>query len=136
VWTSHGVPALGRYDGYAASRQLVDATELRLSVGPDDRLWTTTRAGVLCSGVQRFDGAAWQPFLLPAADRVPYPDVRLLAWRQDRALLLTPGAMFEVDAPTGRIERLAVPEGLGRLRQLHPARDGGAWVSGERGLAY
>jgi len=136
VWTSHGVPVLGMYDGYAATRQLVGATGLRLSVGPDDQLWTTTRDGVLCSGVQRLDGDAWQRLELPTADRVPYPDVRLLAWARGRVLLLTPGAMFEADASTRRIERVSVPEGLGRLRQLHPARDGGVWVSGERGLAY
>ncbi|HEX7086930.1 MAG TPA: ATP-binding protein [Vicinamibacterales bacterium] len=136
VWTSHGVPLLGLYDGYGVRRQLVGTTELHLSIGPDDELWTTTHAGVLCSGVQRFNGEVWQRVDLPAADRVPYPDVRLLAWRQDRALLLTPGTLFEADATTGRLEPVAVPGGVGRLRQLHPARDGGVWVSGERGLSH
>ena len=82
-------------------------------------------------------GGEWQRFRPAELKGVDYRLVRVLAWARDRALLLTPDALFEADARTGqtRIVRTS-GDGIGAFLEMRRARDGGVWVSGERGLAH
>ncbi len=138
VWTSHGIPQLGRYDGYSTTPQTIGFAETRLSVGPDDRLWTLTREADWCVGVQRLaaDGR-WETFRVPEMGQVSLWSARLLAWAVNRTLLLTRDHLFEIDAEARSITLLktSADSGIGRFTDLQHARDGSAWIGAERGIA-
>jgi signal transduction histidine kinase/CheY-like chemotaxis protein len=139
ISTSHGIPDLGTYDGYAVRKTPVEFTQLRLSEDPSGALWALLpqRGTPRMAGLQRQNGERWDEFPVPRIAPSLISQSRLLAWAADRALLLTRGHVIEVDARSRatRVVLEANSAGIGDFMDIGNAIDGGAWISATRGVA-
>jgi len=115
----------------------------RVYEGSSGQLWTATAAGLL-----EWRSGAWilytnipQLNLLSQSNLArPFDPVPLLPVRQGHVLVLFPDhlAAFDCEDPNrSQLRRVRDAEagGIGRFSSFNPARDGGLWVAGERGLA-
>jgi signal transduction histidine kinase len=114
----------------------------RVYESPAGQLWT-----VVAEGLQEFRNGEWVLHPVPeiAAEfraRVPpvTDPIPLLPVRQGVVLLLLPGRLLEFNTEDPELSRtdllLAADQTrLERFSGMTPARDGGLWLAGERGLA-
>lgn len=111
----------------------------RVYESPGGQLWT-----VAPEGLQEFREGQWVLYHVPditAHFRTGSTnEIGLLPIRQGRVLILLPDRLLQLDAEDpdhAQVERLreAEPTGLGAFTAMTPARDGGLWISGPRGVA-
>jgi len=142
VWIAHGaVDSLTVYDGYTFRRLPSPGTALKLREGPTGQVWALLPSGVRTgdySGVQLLADGRWTAFEIDALRDSGITRSQFLPWATDRVLVLTPGAILELDRARGIAKpvRLAADTPLERFTDLAPAADGGAWIAGPRGLLH
>ena len=138
-----GMAGVSELGGYAIS--VIPAPvegNSRVYGSPGGQLWTVSR-----QGLQEFMGGGWVSHPVPeiatefrtGMPRILDP-VPLYPVRQGQVLLLLPDRLLEfnsesADQPRTQLVRRASDSGLGRFSSMAPARDGGAWITGARGLA-
>lgn len=135
------VPFVTRLDGYTISNFPAPPTRSgRVYETRAGQLWTAST-----NGLYEFRGGQWLLHPLPgvAADAALGGSAYgppLLPVRQGRLLLLLREALLAVSVSAGgalnsEVLRRADSEPIGPFVGLIPARDGGLWISGMRGLA-
>ncbi len=140
LWVRHDDPTqVSVYDGYKIHGIP--------GPGPDKFRIYESRSGQLwslyASGLVVYMGGQWVEHPVPEIRSRLGPDplrqrreIPLLPAEWDRVLFLLPDRLMEYDA-AGRktVGLLAVSDtGLGRFNEMTEARDGGLWVSGQKGL--
>lgn len=141
VWARHANGGITWLDGFQA-RSVPDSGGGSFPVYENRslQLWS-----VYAEGVTEFRREQWVPF--PVAEiaaenrsnalRLSIRPVPLLPTERDHLLALLPDRLLEFDAGQNRtaILRRAADTPLERFNDIIEARDGGAWLSGNRGLA-
>jgi two-component system, cell cycle sensor histidine kinase and response regulator CckA len=140
LWISHGTAdGLTVFDGYAMRTAVSPGPRLRVVEGWGGEAWASVwgERELSVRGVQHFDGQAWKSaWIAEAGDLALGYEGQIVALAEGRALVLTPTALLEIDARSGtaRISRDAGDTALGRFISLLPARGGGVWLTGSRGV--
>jgi len=137
VWTRHGIPGLASFDGYRV--RLIDGPPNQpLSEDPSGRLWSMMAQPdtVQAAGIECFEDGRWRPFPIPEIAGTLLTTTRILAWADNRVLVLTPDRLIEVNGATGnrRLIRARDDRGAGAFVALRPTEDGGAWIGATRVL--
>jgi len=141
VWGRHGdVDAMSWLDGYRVHqipnyRALNKICSLsKVSENRSGQLWTLDQRGL-----RQYRDGQW--VLRPIREIAETPQdergATFVALEDARVLVLLPDRLIEYDAAAGatRLVKKAAEAGLGRFIHLTAARDSGAWVTGNRGLA-
>jgi len=138
-----GMAGVSQFDGYVFNGIPGPGEgNSRVYESPGGQLWTVSR-----QGLQEFKDLAWVLHPVPeiAAEfraglqRVIDP-VPLCPVRQGQVIFLLPGSLLEFNSesssqPRTQVLRSAQNTRLGKFTGMTPARDGGLWISGARGLA-
>ncbi len=140
VLTTHAPSLpLARLDGF-------DVTTVSNSVGAVSRVYESRSEQLWCvtpDGLLENTGSGWNSHPIPeiAAEFRANPlrtirPIPLLPLDRHRVLILLPDQLMEYDANDRRSGGvlLASSTALGRFIEMNPARDDGAWISGNRGL--
>ncbi len=136
-------PSVSKLDGYDVSVFPAPPTRSgRVFDSPAGQLWSPGT-----NGVHEFKNGQWEFHPLPAmvAD-AGFPTfgmpqgAPLYPVRQGRVLVLLHDCLLELnttgaDPPKTNLVRSASQSGIGAFFGMTPARDGGLWISGARGLA-
>jgi signal transduction histidine kinase/ligand-binding sensor domain-containing protein len=143
VLVRHASPYVTEIDGYRVKVLPAPAGgNSRIYQSPAGQLWTA-----VADGLMEFQGDTWALHPLPeiATDyRLKAPltvdPVPLWPVRQGFVLALLADRLLEFNTedrgnPRATSIRVAAKTGLGRFLGMGPARDGGLWICGERGLA-
>jgi signal transduction histidine kinase len=128
-------PSVSELDGYSIKTYLLpEASPGRAYRSPAGQIWTTEIDGLL-----EFRARAWISHPLPEMTN-PHPAVPFYPIKHGCVVLLFPDRLLEFSSedperPTTVPLRAAAQTQLERFSQMSPARDGGLWISGSRGLA-
>jgi signal transduction histidine kinase/CheY-like chemotaxis protein len=138
VWTTHGVPGLGSFDGYRIRTTPTDETLRAISEGPDGVLWSLLIDSVrdTCLGVETFDLSGWTRYPIPELEGQAATGVRLLAWAPGRVLILLPTRVLEFTAQQSSTRLITDADAwdAGTFHALQPSAGGGALLSAGRAL--
>ncbi len=134
------LPYLSELDGYRVRALAASPnSKAKVYISPGGQIWT-----VVQNGLEEFKGGTWLPRPIPEIARFNptsmLDPVPLYPIRQDLVLMLFPDRLVELntenaDLPQTRVLRLASETALGNFLAMTPARNGGLWISGTRGLA-
>ncbi|PWC30751.1 ligand-binding sensor domain-containing diguanylate cyclase [Teichococcus aestuarii] len=126
------------FEPIAAARRLPYETATALTQDRQGAIWIGT-----LGGLARHDGYRVQPYVARPgeSDRLPDNHVRALLALPDGGLLVGThaGGLARFDPNTDAFIAIEPPDrapGWSRILALAPARDGGAWVASEAGLAH
>src|SRR5215471_16779324 len=134
-------PKVSQLDGYSLST--ISAPETgkgRIYLSPGGQLWT-----VAPEGLAEFRDGTWVTHRMPELTDAPHSGpvldpVPLCPVKQGLVLLLLPERLLEfsserLEQPHSLVLREAPQTALQRFMGLVPARNGGLWITGSRGLA-
>ena len=130
VWVNHGdVNVMSVLNGYGVTNIPSPGRDVSVFESESGQIWSVDIDAFL-----EFRGGQWirHPLSITLGDIPPfYP------YAQDRILFLTAGVLYEYDVAADRSTSIKQMDetGLGRFIHITPARDGGLWISGEKGLA-
>ncbi len=148
VWISHGeVGTMTMFDGFVMHLLPSPGVNLKVFESRSGQIWAFywEKEGSILGGVQELLQGRWV--------RYPIPDTRsvrldkeifllgvqdwLIPGAEDRVFFLTPERLLEFNAATKVTSTIKdVREThLGKFISLSAGRDGGAWITGEQGLA-
>ena len=138
VWVFHGEPGFfSSLDGYEAKKVFLPGLAYsRLYENRVGQLWA-----VSADGVQEFSGRGWlnHPIkeIRAAQAIVRQMRIPLLPLKQGHVLILLPDRLLEFsnDRPEATLVRDVKQTKLENFSDLIMAADGGAWISGQNGLA-
>jgi signal transduction histidine kinase len=136
-------PYVSELDGYSVTTvPSPEAGKSRVYRSPAGQLWT-----VVPEGLREFKDGSWVLYPVPQIAAVTNSSsghvidpIPLVPVRQGLVLCLLPHSLLEFNAevpdhPRTQTLRSATETGLGRFSGMVTARDGGLWITGERGLA-
>jgi signal transduction histidine kinase len=136
-------PLVTQLDGYSIHSSPAPALgRSRIYQSPGGQFWT-----VSAEGLEEFDGGRWLLHPIPelmSARQAGFGQLvdpaPLCVVRQGQVLMLLPDRLLEFSAQNAaaghsRVLQWASATRLERFWGMTPARDGGLWISGERGLA-
>jgi hypothetical protein len=145
--------AVDLLDGYIASDLVSTPAYGRLLISPDDKaVWSFSATGIKvhdASGMHDYPDSEIAAFtkstpifrtssVAYSYYRGPEDRIDVAPFGTDSGIIMFPDRIIEWNRATGRkrVIRLAAQSSLSRFRDLQQSRDGGLWISGERGLAY
>ncbi len=140
VWIRHGdVPLMTRLDGYAPSTILnfrspdKVCASARVYQEPSGQIWTTDP-----KGLRRYENRAWVLYPVREIAEATHTErgPAFVPVGPDRVLVLLPDRIIEYNSAARRTRTVqrAQELGLGPLRYLAAARQGGVWVTGRYGF--
>ncbi|MDB6028792.1 MAG: Histidine kinase [Verrucomicrobiales bacterium] len=141
VWISHFQNGfVTGYDGYSAQKAVAPGIgPFRIYETPGGQMWATSN-----DGVQELRDQRWVDYpiteirsLVSTNSLAPLRQVSLFPIKQGHVLIALPDRLIEFSneqVPKTTLLRLGSTTALQRFSDLAPARDGGVWVAGAKGL--
>lgn len=140
IWVRHDDPAeISVYDGYQIRTMRGPGKDkFRIYESRTGQLWTLSASGLVVhtSGQWAEHPVAEIRARLGSDPARQRREIPLLPAEWDRVLFLLPDKLMEYDAAARRTVQLAgvADTGLGHFNEMAEARDGGLWVTGQKGL--
>jgi signal transduction histidine kinase len=143
LWIKHGeADEIGVFDGYVITNAVPSPgkNNFRVHESRSGQLWSLYQ-----EGVARFKGTRWIQHPIPEIRAEIQADplrqihqISLIPAERDHVLFLVSDRLMDFDAAKSRttVLRTSGETKLGRFFEMTEARDGGVWISGQRGLAY
>ncbi|MBI3414004.1 MAG: hypothetical protein HY043_01585 [Verrucomicrobia bacterium] len=142
VWVWHGeTETFSALDGYTVTNLPAAAPmAYHLKENLSQQWWT-----ISSRGVQTYRDGQWVQYPIPAVEMENRTNllrrvrpISIVAAERDHVLLLLSDRLLDFNATRNEITvlRTAQQTKLGRFFDMTESRDGGAWITGSKGLAY
>lgn len=142
IWVRHGeTESFSALDGYTVTNLAAAAPGgYHLKENLSHQLWT-----VSSRGVQTYRDGQWLQYPIAAVEEESRTNllrrirpIPLVAAERDHVLLLLSDRLLDFNATRNELTvvRTAQQTRLGRFWDMTESRDGGAWITGSKGLAY